>query len=246
MMQLSSKLSLNLSNKDVILLSNTEPAAEMILADKEAFEIEVLSAYLPKQMSDEEIAAVVDEVLKENGLSGMAAMGKAIGLIKPKVAGKADMGKVSAFSQSEISSVVSFLHLYKPRWVKAFEAFSFRKDAPCSFAQSFIKDLLERVDIFDTINRRITLKVKGENGWACCPFHNEKTSSFSVSRQKQFYHCFGCGEHGNAISFLMKYEGLDFTSAVEKLAQENGLQVRYEGNPVKRNPEAPSLSGSHG
>lgn len=108
-------------------------------------------------------------------------------------------------------------------------------------AQSFIKDLLERVDIFDTINRRITLKVKGENGWACCPFHNEKTSSFSVSRQKQFYHCFGCGEHGNAISFLMKYEGLDFTSAVEKLAQENGLQVRYEGNPVKRNPEAPRL-----
>ncbi len=108
-------------------------------------------------------------------------------------------------------------------------------------AQSFIKDLLERVDIFDTINRRVALKVKGENGWACCPFHNEKTSSFSVSRQKQFYHCFGCGEHGNAISFLMKYEGLDFTSAVEKLAQENGLQVRYEGKPEKRNPEAPRL-----
>lgn len=108
-------------------------------------------------------------------------------------------------------------------------------------AQSFIKDLLERVDIFDTINRRITLKVKGENGWACCPFHNEKTSSFSVSRQKQFYHCFGCGEHGNAISFLMKYEGLDFASAVEKLAQENGLQVRYEGNPQKKNPETPRL-----
>ncbi len=73
------------------------------LADKEAFEIEVLSAYPPKQMSDEEIAAVVDEVLKENGLSGMAAMGKAIGLIKPKVAGKADMGKVSALVKAKLA-----------------------------------------------------------------------------------------------------------------------------------------------
>ena len=73
------------------------------MADKEAFEIEVLSAYLPKQMSDEEIAAVVDEVLKENGLSGMAAMGKAIGLIKPKVAGKADMGKVSALVKAKLA-----------------------------------------------------------------------------------------------------------------------------------------------
>lgn len=73
------------------------------LADKEAFEIEVLSAYLPKQMSDEEIAAVVDEVLKENGLSGMAAMGKTIGLIKPKVAGKADMGKVSALVKAKLA-----------------------------------------------------------------------------------------------------------------------------------------------
>lgn len=108
-------------------------------------------------------------------------------------------------------------------------------------AQSFIKELLERVDIYDTINRRITLKTKGDNGWACCPFHNEKTSSFSVSRQKQFYHCFGCGEHGNAISFLMKYEGLDFAGAVEKLAMENGMQVRYEGNQGKRNPEIPRL-----
>lgn len=94
---------------------------------------------------------------------------------------------------------------------------------------SFISELIERADCYEVVNRRVPLKPKGDNGWACCPFHDEKTSSFSVSRSKNFYHCFGCGKHGNAISFLMDYEGLDYPTAIEKLADEVGLQVRYEG-----------------
>lgn len=98
---------------------------------------------------------------------------------------------------------------------------------------SFISDLLDRVDCYEVVNRRVPLKPKGDNGWACCPFHNEKTSSFSVSHGKQFYHCFGCGAHGNAISFLMNYEGVDYPTAIERLAAEYGMQVRYEGKSSK-------------
>ena len=72
--------------------------------------------------------------------------------------------------------------------------------------QSFIDDLLARVDIVDVIDRRVRLKKSGRNYMACCPFHEEKTPSFSVSQEKQFYHCFGCGAGGNAIGFLMAYE----------------------------------------
>jgi DNA primase len=98
---------------------------------------------------------------------------------------------------------------------------------------SFISDLLDRVDCYEVVNRRVPLKPKGDNGWACCPFHNEKTSSFSVSHGKQFYHCFGCGAHGNAISFLMNYEGVDYPTAIERLAAEYGMEVRYEGKSTK-------------
>ncbi len=101
---------------------------------------------------------------------------------------------------------------------------------------SFVKELLDRVDIFDVINRRVPLKLKGSKGWACCPFHNEKTSSFSVDRPKQFFYCFGCKESGDAITFLMKYEGLPYPEAVEKLAAEYGIPVKYEqgGKNIKR------------
>ncbi len=107
---------------------------------------------------------------------------------------------------------------------------------------SFIKELIDRVDIYEVVNRRIPLQAKGETGWACCPFHNEKTASFSVSRDKQFFHCFGCGESGNVIGFMMKYEGLAFVDAVEKLANESGIQVRYEGGKKRRDPASPKLS----
>jgi len=73
---------------------------------------------------------------------------------------------------------------------------------------SFKQELLHRVDIVDVIGRYVPLKKSGANHLACCPFHSEKTPSFTVSPAKQFYHCFGCGAHGNAISFLMEYQGL--------------------------------------
>ncbi|MBM7037433.1 DNA primase [Vibrio ulleungensis] len=94
--------------------------------------------------------------------------------------------------------------------------------------RSFIDDLLNRVDIVDIIDPRVKLKKKGKNHGACCPFHNEKTPSFSVSQEKQFYHCFGCGVHGNAIDFLMEYERLDFVEAIEELASFSGVEVPRE------------------
>ncbi|MDA0149963.1 DNA primase [Vibrio sp. LaRot3] len=94
--------------------------------------------------------------------------------------------------------------------------------------RSFIDDLLARLDIVDIIDARVKLKKKGKNYSACCPFHNEKTPSFSVSQEKQFYHCFGCGVHGNAIDFLMEYERLEFVEAIEELASFLGLEVPRE------------------
>jgi len=91
--------------------------------------------------------------------------------------------------------------------------------------QSFIDDVLLRTDIVDLIDGRVKLKKSGKNYAACCPFHNEKTPSFTVSRDKQFYYCFGCGASGNAISFLMDYERLDFIDSVKQLAGQVGLEL---------------------
>ena len=94
--------------------------------------------------------------------------------------------------------------------------------------ESFIQELLSRVDIVDVVERYITLKKAGVNYQACCPFHSEKTPSFTVSPSKQFYHCFGCGAHGSAIGFVMQYAGLGFVEAVEELAQQLGIEVPRE------------------
>ncbi len=102
-------------------------------------------------------------------------------------------------------------------------------------APDFIDDLIARSDIVDIIDSRVKLKKAGRNYQACCPFHNEKTPSFSVSQEKQFYYCFGCGAKGNVISFLMDYERLDFVEAIEDLANHLGLEVVHEkgGAPAK-------------
>jgi len=89
----------------------------------------------------------------------------------------------------------------------------------------FITTLLGRVDIIDVIDRHVPLKKAGANYQACCPFHSEKTPSFTVSPTKQFYHCFGCGAHGNAVGFLMEYGGKSFPDAVDELARDAGLEV---------------------
>lgn len=96
--------------------------------------------------------------------------------------------------------------------------------------QHFIDDLLSRADIVDLINARVPLKKKGKEYSACCPFHNEKTPSFTVSETKQFYHCFGCGAHGTALGFLMEFEHLDFVDAIEALAAEYHIDVPRESD----------------
>ncbi|EOS95727.1 DNA primase [Erwinia tracheiphila] len=92
----------------------------------------------------------------------------------------------------------------------------------------FINDLLARTDIVDLIDARVKLKKQGKNYHACCPFHNEKTPSFTVNGEKQFYHCFGCGAHGNAIDFLMNFDRLEFVESIEELATIYGLEVPNE------------------
>lgn len=89
----------------------------------------------------------------------------------------------------------------------------------------FIDELLSRIDIVDVIDTRVPLTKKGKEFQACCPFHHEKTPSFTVSQNKQFYHCFGCGAHGTAIGFLMEYENMPFPEAVEDLAAKAGVEV---------------------
>lgn len=91
--------------------------------------------------------------------------------------------------------------------------------------QSFIDDLLNRTDIVDVVSSRLQMKKAGKNYTACCPFHKEKTPSFSVSPDKQFYYCFGCGAGGNALGFMMDHDNLDFVQAVEELAKAAGMEI---------------------
>ena len=107
--------------------------------------------------------------------------------------------------------------------------------------RDFIDTLLARVDIVDVIDRRVPLKKAGQNYQACCPFHSEKTPSFTVSPTKQFYHCFGCGAHGTAISFLMEYEHMSFRDAVAALAQDAGLPVPESAQEQDRPKPPPAL-----
>jgi len=104
--------------------------------------------------------------------------------------------------------------------------------------QAFIDDLLSRADIIDVIDKRVALKKSGKNYSACCPFHTEKTPSFSVQPERQFYYCFGCGAAGNAIGFVMNFDQLDFPLAVEVLAKENGLEVPREESEASQRKQS--------
>lgn len=99
---------------------------------------------------------------------------------------------------------------------------------------NFTDELRSRLSITDIINNYVSLIKKGKNYWGCCPFHNEKTASFSVNEEKGFYHCFGCGEHGDVISFLMKIKNLDFRSAINELAELANLKIpQYKEKDIK-------------
>ncbi|MFL1466502.1 DNA primase [Marinobacter sp. HN1S83] len=108
--------------------------------------------------------------------------------------------------------------------------------------QRFVEDLLDRVDLAELIGSRITLKKAGASYKARCPFHDEKTPSFNVRPDKGFYHCFGCGAHGDAISFVREFEGLGFTEAVEELARRAGLEVPYDQNAKQEIQQARTLT----
>lgn len=107
--------------------------------------------------------------------------------------------------------------------------------------QQFIDDLLARTDIVEIIDGYVPLKRAGKNHQACCPFHDEKTPSFTVSQQKQFYHCFGCGANGSAIGFLMEYMNMGFVEAVEELASRAGMEIPKEAINSRVNPDTSEL-----
>ena len=136
--------------------------------------------------------------------------------LKPQLAGRADMGKVSALVKATAFAA-------KNRGV---------------IPESFKQDLLNRVDIVDVVARYVQLKKGGANYIGLCPFHGEKTPSFTVSPAKQFYHCFGCGAHGNAIGFLMEYAGHGLSSTRSRTSpQQVGMQV------PETTPRTPEDSG---
>ena len=93
------------------------------------------------------------------------------------------------------------------------------------FDNNFTDELRARLSIVDVVGRRVPLVKKGQNYWGCCPFHNEKTPSFSVNEEKGFYHCFGCGEHGDIISFTMKSNNMEFVPAITELANMAGIKM---------------------
>ncbi|ABM43262.1 DNA primase [Acidovorax sp. JS42] len=111
------------------------------------------------------------------------------------------------------------------------------ENTPVSIPQSFIQELLARVDVVDVVGRYVQLKKSGANFMGLCPFHGEKSPSFSVSPSKQFFHCFGCGKNGNAIGFLMDHAGMGFREAVQDLAQQIGMQVPDDENASPQDRE---------
>lgn len=112
---------------------------------------------------------------------------------------------------------------------------------PGKIPEKFIDDLLSRIDIVDVIDARVPLRKAGKDYKACCPFHEEKTPSFTVSQDKQFYHCFGCGVHGSAIGFLMEYDHMSFPEAVKDLAQRAGISIPVD---TQYSPEQSDITAS--
>ncbi|HHL32235.1 MAG TPA: DNA primase [Oceanospirillales bacterium] len=117
--------------------------------------------------------------------------------------------------------------------IKCFTTHNFSKlqklSLMANIPSEFIDQLLDRIDIIDVISPRVNLKKAGKDYQALCPFHTENTPSFTVSQNKQFYHCFGCGKHGSAIGFLMEFEGMEFIDSIETLAQSAGMEIPNQG-----------------
>ena len=130
----------------------------------------------------------------------------------------------------------------KPNWAVDLSA-GHGRSMTGRIPDSFLDELVSRSDIVEIISARVPLKKAGREYKACCPFHNEKSPSFSVSADKQFYHCFGCGAHGTVIGFLMQYEKMEFLDAVADLAQRAGLEMPREAK-ARAIPAAPTCTNS--
>ena len=180
------------------------------LVDKESAEIALLQTYLPSQLNEAEIDALIAEAVAATGATGIKDMGKVMGLVKAKAQGRADMAAVGAKIKAKLANLTA-----TGPW-------------PAASHKHFIDEIVARSDIVEIIGARVALKKSGREYKACCPFHNEKTPSFWVSPDKQFYHCFGCGAHGTVVGFLMQYEKLGFLDAVADLAQRAGLELPRE------------------
>ena len=107
--------------------------------------------------------------------------------------------------------------------------------------RDFILDLLARTNILDVIGKRVKMKKKGNNYFGCCPFHDEKTASFSLSEKKQIYYCFGCGASGSVVNFLMQYERLSFPEAIEEIASMQGIRVPYTESENNQGDQAKQI-----
>ncbi len=204
--------------------SQFRAAGRVDLADQEAFEITLIKEFMPDALGEAQLDELIRGAIAASGATSMRDMGKVMSVLRETVAGRADMSVVSARVKacSRPDRVGSGVRLGRRT----------KRAIHCPMAgripQTFINDLLSRIDIVDVVDSRLTLRKTGRNFQALCPFHDEKTASFSVNPEKQFYYCFGCHATGTALTFLMEYDHLEFVAAVEALASIAGVEVPRE------------------
>ncbi len=201
-----------------------EKAGRQDLADVEKREMAILQAYLPQQLTEAEVAAIVAEAVAATGAAGALGHGQGDGDREAEARRPRGHGPRVGAGEGEAGRL-NRRKAGVPARPREDNPHGDRDRPTRMIPQDFIQALLGRVDIVDVIDRHVRLKKAGTNYKACCPFHDEKTPSFNVSPSKQFYHCFGCGAHGNAIGFVMEYSGLTYPDAIRELAQQVGMEV---------------------
>lgn len=180
-----------------------EQGGRLELAQQEAEEIEIIERFLPKQLTDEELAHSVADTIAELGAGGLKDMGRVMATLRERFAGRMDFAKASAVAKRQLGAD----RLGRRRW---------RSPAVPRRTEG-------RLSLASVIGRRVRLTRRGREYTGLCPFHNEKTPSFTVNEEKGFFHCFGCGAHGDVVGFEMRAANLSFPEAVERLAAEAGV-----------------------
>jgi uncharacterized protein YqeY len=194
------------------------------LVAKEAAELAIINAYMPAALSDAELDALINEAIAPPAPRRSRTWARSWGSSRPAPRAAPTWPRSAHASKRACPDSC-------PRLTASMAG---------RIPQAFIDDLIARADIVEIISARVPLKRAGREYKACCPFHDEKTPSFWVSPDKQFYHCFGCGVHGTALGFLMEYDRLPFPEAVEDLATRLGLTVPHEaaGTAARQPAEA--------